>query len=206
MTTEIITHEDTFLISLNNENNKIKVMNIINDMVGFANQLVVNNETAYRKITSLYRQAREWKKSIDGKRKELTEPLRKQTNAINDKAKELSDPLDAVIALANKKASGYQLMLEDIKRKEDEKIRAEASLFDAEDEIYIPPMEKIMRGDGAMAVTKMEKRFKVLDLAKVPLKYLAIDTKAVEQDIKLGINEISGLEIYEEQTTQLRVR
>jgi hypothetical protein len=206
MTAEIITNEDTFLISLNDESNKLQIKSIIKDMLGFAEQLIVNNEGAYRKITSLYRQAREWKKSIEGKRKELTEPLRKQTSAINDKAKELTDPLDAVIALANRKTSGYQIMLEEIKRKEDEKIRNGAALFDAEDEIYIPPMEKVMRGDGAMAITKVEKRFKVVDLSKVPLKYLMIDAISIEQDIKLGINEISGISIYEEQTTQLRVR
>jgi hypothetical protein len=111
-----------------------------------------------------------------------------------------------VIALANTKVNGYQKMLEDLKRQEEEKLRSAAALFDAEDEVYVPPLEKVLRGDGAVSVTKTEKRFNVVDLSKVPAKYLMVNEKAVEQDLKLGINEIPGLEIYETTSTQLRIR
>jgi len=206
MAIDILTEENPFLVPLDSEDRRTQVKNVISSMLGFAEQLIVNSEQPYRQITSLYRQAREWKKSIESKRKELTEPLRKQTSAINDKAKELTDPLDSVIDLANAKANAYQRLLEEQKRQEDEKLRAAAALFDAEEELYIPPMEKVIRGDGAVAVTRTEKKFKVLDMSKVPMKYLMINEKAVEQDIRLGINAIEGLEIYEETTTQLRIR
>jgi hypothetical protein len=206
MATEIMTGENPFLMPLDSEDHKLQIKSVIGDMLAFTEQLLVDSEPAYRKITSLYRQAREWKKMIDAKRKELTDPLRKQTAAINDKAKELTDPLDHVIDLANAKASGYQRMLEEQKLQEEAKLRAAAQLFDAAEEIYIPPMEKTLRGDGAVTVTKAEKRFKVVDLAKVPLKYLMVNDKAIEQDIKLGINVIEGLEIYQTTTTQLRIR
>ncbi len=111
-----------------------------------------------------------------------------------------------MIEKANAKVNAYQLMLAEKKRIEDEKLRETAAIFDAAEEIYIPPMEKIIRGDGAIAVTKTEKKFKVVDISKVPLKYLTIDEKSIAQDIKLGISEIPGLEIFEETTTQLRVR
>jgi hypothetical protein len=126
--------------------------------------------------------------------------------AINDKAKELTDPLDQVIALANAKVNGYHKFLEDQKRQEEESLRLEAAMFDAEDEVYVPPLEKVLRGDGAVTVTKTEKHFKVMDLSKVPMKYLMVNEKAIEQDLKLGINEIPGLEIFETTSTQLRVR
>lgn len=206
MTAELIIEENPFLVPLDSEEHKIQVKAVISDMLSFAEQLLVNNEPSYKKITSLYAQARSWKKAIDAKRKELVEPLRKQTSAINDKAKELSDPLDAVIDVANAKANGYQRQLEEQKRQEDENLKAAAALFDAAEEIYIPPMEKTIRGDGAVAVTRTEKKFKVVDLSKVPLKYLTIDSKIVEQDIKLGIDSIPGIEIFEETTTQLRIR
>lgn len=206
MTIEILAEENPFLVPLESEESKIEIKNVISDMRLFTENLVVNSEQSYRKITSLYAQAREWKKTIDAKRKSLTEPLRKQASAINDKAKELTDPLDNIIDMANAKANGYLRMLEEIKRKEDEKIREAASLFDAADELYIPPMEKIIRGDGAVTVTKIEKRFKVLDIAKVPTKYLLVDEAAIKRDLGLGLSEIPGLEIFEETTTQLRIR
>lgn len=210
MTTEILVEENPFLIPKDKKKvynaAEISIKTTLGDLLAFTEQLIVNSEVSYRKITSMYRQARGWKKSIEAKRKELTEPLRKRMAAINDKAKEVTDPLDRVIDIANAKANVYQRMLEDQRQQEEEKLRASASLFDAQDEIYVPPIEKVIRGDGAVAVTKTEKKFKVLDLTQVPLKYLKIDEKSIEQDIKLGINSIPGIEIYEETTTQLRVR
>ena len=67
-------------------------------------------------------------------------------------------------------------------------------------------MESIVRGDGAITVTKTETRFRVVDLSKVPLKYLVVDEAAIKRDIKLGLTQIDGLELYEEKTTQLRTR
>ena len=206
MATELILEEDAFLILLDAEEHEAQVKATIRDMLAFTEQLIVNSDGAYKKITSLYAQAREWKKCIEAKRKDLNEPLRKKMAGINDKAKELTDPLDHVIALANSKVNGYHALLQDLKRKEEEDLRAEAAMFDAEDEVYVPPLDKVLRGDGAVTVTKTEKHFKVVDLSKVPLKYLMVNEKAVEQDLKLGINEILGLEIYETTSTQLRVR
>jgi hypothetical protein len=202
MSIDIFSEEVPFQL----ENNLVQVKSVIKDMLGFATSLVVDNEPSYKKMTSLYSQARSWKKTVDEKRKAMTEPLRKQTAAINDKAKELTDPLDAVIDLANAKSTSYQRLLEDQRRQEEERLRKAADLFDAADEVYVPALEKVLRGDGASAVTKVEKRFRVLDVTKVPAKYLVVDEKKLIQDIKLGINEICGIEIYEETITSLRVR
>lgn len=204
MATNTLVEYNPFEVSFDPQESRIR--NVIGDMVAFTQSLVVDNETAYKKITALYRQAKEWKKVVDTKRKELTEPLRRQTSLINDKAKELTDPLDAVIDMANSKSNGYVRLLEEAKKKEDETLRQAASLFDAEEELYIPPMEKTLRGQGAMTVSKVEKRFKVTDVTKVPAKYLTINESAVKKDLALGIMEIPGLEIYEETTTSLRLR
>lgn len=202
MTLDIFSDE----VPVSLEGNTLQVRNVIKDMVSFASALVVDNEPAYKKITSLYSQARAWKKCVDDKRKLMTEPLRKQVASINDKAKELTDPLDGVIDLANAKATSYQRLLEQKRQEEEAKLRAAAELFDAENEVYVPALEKVIRGEGASAVTKVEKRFRVVDLSKVPAKYLAIDEKKLLQDIKLGLDCIDGIEIYEETTTSLRVR
>ncbi len=206
MAIEVICEEDSILKPLEVTEHEFQAKVMIANMLAVAKELIVNEDCGYRKITSLYRQARDWKKSIEIKRKELTEPLRSQTVKINDHAKKLTDPLDIIIDVANAKANAYQRHLEEVKRLEDEKLKAAASIFDAQDEIYIAPMEKIIRGDGAIAVTKTEKKFRLVDITKVPEKYLMVDEKAINQALKMGINEIPGVEIYEETTTQLRVR
>lgn len=188
------------------EGNTLQVKKVIKDMLSFATSLIVDNETAYKKVTQLYSQARSWKKCVDEKRKAMTEPLRKQTSAINDKAKELTDPLDGVIELANAKATGYQRTLEAKRLEEETRLRKAAELFDAADEVYVPALDKVLRGDGASAVTKVEKRFRLIDIGKVPAKYLMIDEKKLLQDIKLGLTSIDGIEVYDETITTLRVR
>ena len=183
-----------------------QVKAVIEEMAQIAASMVVTNPATYDTITQLYRKARDWKKALEDKRKELVAPARAEMTRINDKAKTLSDPLDAVIDLANAKANGYMRHLEAAKRIEDAKIREAASLFDAADEIYIVPMEKSIRGNGAVTVSKTEKKFKLIDLSKVPLKYLMLDEAAIKKDLQLGISSIEGLEVYEETTTQLRIR
>lgn len=206
MATEILTEENPFLVPLDEKDHEMQIKSVIKDMVAFVKDLVVNNESSYKKMTSLYRQAREWKKSVESKRKEMVEPLRKQMTIINDKAKDLTDPLDGVIDIANAKANGYMRLLEEAKRKEEESARAVASIFDAEEEIYIPPLEKTLRGEGATLTTKKEKTFRLSDISKVPLKYLMVNEYAIKKDLKLGINEIAGIEVFETTTTQLRMR
>lgn len=205
MTTQIVI-EEQFLKPLAGKKDEAAIKGIVCHMLAFAKDLIVDSEETYKGITSLYRSAREWKKAIDAYRQELVAPLRNQMSVINDRAKELTDPLDKVIDIANAKTAEYHKILAETKRLEDEKIRAAAAIFDAQDEIYIPPMEKTLRGAGAISVTKTVKRFKIEDLKKVPLKYLMINEDIVNQDIKLGVAEISGISIYEETTTQLRTR
>lgn len=177
------------------------------DMVAFTKDLAVQCDESFRTATSLYRQARDWKKRIDERRKAAIEPDRARIAAINDKAKELTDPLDQIIEITNMKTASYTRLLEEKKKEEEAKIKEAAELLDlVPSEIYIAPMEKTIRGDGAIATTKIEKRFRVTDLSKVPLEYMMINESKIKTSLKLGVNIIPGIEIYEEKITQLRAR
>lgn len=202
MSLDIATQE----VSLSLDKNSNEVKKIIDDMVQFTQSLIVDSEPSFKVVTNLYRQARDWRKLIEDKRKQATEPFRKQVSTINDKAKELSDPLCRVEELTKMKADGYQKMLEEAKRIRDEEIRQAAAMLELEENLYIPPLDRSIRGDGAIAYTKVEKKFKLVDIEKVPAKYLKIDEAAIKLDVKLGVNTIPGIEIYEEKSTQLRSR
>lgn len=186
--------------------NEVEVVKYaISEMLVRVNSLTVDSEPAFKMVTALYSKAREWQKLIETKRKEAIEPARKIVITINDKAKAIGAPLEEIIEIANTKAASYTRLLEQKRLADIERLNAQAALLDLDQNIAIaqvaPP-----RGDGAMAYTKVEKRFRVLDLAKVPQKYLKIDETLVDRDIKLGVGEIPGIEIYEETTTLLRRR
>jgi hypothetical protein len=84
-------------------------------------------------------------------------------------------------------------------------LKAAAHLLDV-DVPYLMPIEKNLRGDGAMTVTRTVRKFRIVDPSKVPLKYMKLDEEAVKAAIKLGVAEIEGLEIYDEKETTLRSR
>lgn len=185
---------------------EFSVKEVIKDLLVYAEKMTVEAEPAYKSMTSLYRKARDWRAVIESRRKELTEPLRRETSRINDKAKEMTDPLDRVISIANSKANRYVAILEEQKKKEEEELNMIASLFDCNEEVETIPSNKVIRGDGATLVKKLEKKFRLVDVSKVPAKYLLVNEELVRRDLKLGVENIPGLEVYEEQTTQLRVR
>jgi hypothetical protein len=187
--------------------NVVRIKAAIEDMVTFTHSLVVDNESSFKTVTSCYRQARDWKKTIEEKRKEATEPFRRQQSLINDKAKELTDPLTKIENIAKLKAGEYEKHLEELKRQEEARIREAAAMLDIpEAHIYVEPLAPTIRGEGAMAYTVIEKKFRITDITQVPAKYLQLNEATIKQDLKLGISNIPGLEIYEEKITKLRTR
>lgn len=198
MTTSIQTQEENSSILCERD-----IKADINSLLLTAINLIVDSKESFASIDQIYSHARHIKKVVEDYRKNLTEPLRKEMTRINDQARELSYPLDQIINITNAKANGYTRMLEEIKRKEDEALRQAAAIFDAADELYIPEMAQV-RGKETVMVTKVEKKFRLVDISQVPTKYLLVDEAAVKRDLKLGISDISGLEIYETTTSNLR--
>lgn len=202
MTAQVIENE----LTLHIHNDIAQISNTIQGMLSFAQELEVTTSEAFKNATQLWKQAREWRKAIDAQRKEATEADRKRIAAVNDRAKELTDPLSQVEEIVKHKADFYQKFLERQREDQINKQKEAAEMLGVDFDIYVPPIEKSLRGEGAIAYTKSEKKFRVTDISKVPTKYLLVDTKSVENDIKLGIAEIPGLEIYTEDKVVLRSR
>jgi hypothetical protein len=115
-------------------------------------------------------------------------------------------PLKLIQTIAKEKCERYQMILEKAKETEEKKIQEAVDLLGL-DEAPVPmAVEKTVRGNGALMYTRTVRKFRIVDLTKVPLKYLKIDEDAIERDIKLGVGEIAGIEIYEEKQTTLRTR
>lgn len=193
------------LIPQASENNPVDIQKGIASLKEYAQSLSVIDELSFRAATGICRKVRDWCKMVEHFRKESNAPDQARISARNDKAKELSKPLLEIDALIGDKVSKYHEHLEEVKRIEAEKIAAYSKLLD-EDVPYIPPAEKSLRGDGMVVYPKTEKKFRVVDISKVPLKYLQLNEEAVKADVKLGVNEIAGLEIFEVTTTQMRSR
>ncbi len=188
------------------ERNKFSLKQRLESIVITAKNIPVMNEDGFRKITNLYAESKDWEKKIEFSRKQANAPDQDRINARNDKAKELLAPLKQIQMIAKDKTHHYQMMLEDIKKKEEERVKDIVDLLGLDDMPYIPPVDKTLRGDGAVVYTRTVMKFRIIDESKVPAKYLRVDEDAIERDIKLGVGSIEGVEIYEDKVTQLKSR
>lgn len=178
----------------------------IGEIVSFARGLEVTNEQAFHQLTALYSESKQWEKHIELARKTANQPDQERISIRNDKAKELLKPLLEIQSIAKTKSAQWQALLEDRKRQEEEKVKKMIQLLEIEDMPYLAPVEKTCRTEKAVLYTRTVRKFRIVDQSKVPAKYLKVNEDQVELDIKLGIAEIPGLEIYEEQVTQLKTR
>lgn len=164
------------------------------------------NEDHFRKITKLYGEAKDWEKRIEFIRKEANQPDKDRINARNDRAKEILDPLKLIQEIAKEKCDRYQMILDQRRVDEEKKVQDAVDLLGL-DVVPLPaPVEKTVRGDGAIMYTRTVRKFRIVDQSLIPTKYFTVDREAIEKDLKLGVAEIPGIEIYEEKQTNLRTR
>lgn len=180
------------------------IRRIVDNLVQTVKEAIINSEDTFRTATVLWRQARDWKKNIETQRKALTEPYRKKTAEINDRAKEVTEPLTEIEDIIKSKIDLYTKAIEEQRQKMIARQKEAADLLGVELDAQLPEVVS-HRGTGATVYKKTKKVLKVNDIAKVPVKYLTIDEKLVMEDLNLGL-QIPGVEIVEEETTQIRSR
>jgi len=203
MTAQLTSNEvDEFLV----ESNKVDLKKKFQEIADYTQKLTVLTEDQFRQCTFLYSESKDWEKRIEFLRKEANTPDQDRINARNDKAKELLTPLKLIQSITKGKCEEYQHNLEKARKALEDQMRKAIDLLGIEEAVCMPPAEKSVRGDGAIMFTRTVRKFRTVDLSKIPLKYLQVNEEALNRDIKLGVAEIPGIEIYEEQVTQLRSR
>lgn len=164
----------------------------------------MNCKQNYELVTDIYAQARKYLKMITEKEKKLLEPYKEKMNEIRYEAKTHKEPLQRMIDICNTKADDWQKYLNMKSLEKQRKLVEAARLFGEEMPIMVDDVTKPKSTKHTTSTTKVKMKFRVTDLSKVPLKYLKIDEDAVNLDIKLGIHNIEGIDIYPETKTTLR--
>ena len=203
MTAQLISTEvDEFLVN----DNKLNLKKRFQEIIESTQKLTVINQDEFDRCTALYSESKDWEKRIEFLRKEANAPDQDRINARNDKAKELLTPLKQIQSITKAKCEEYQKSLEKARKFLEDQMTKALDLLGLDDAVYAPPVEKSIRGEGALMYTRTVRKFRTVDLSKVPLKYLQVNEELLARDIKLGVAEIPGIEIYNEEVTQLRSR
>lgn len=167
----------------------------------------IENQNDFEFVSEIYSTMRNVIKKVETEAKTLKKPHQDAINKINFDQKVFLEPCMNLITLCNRKIDYYYRKLEIEKQEEERKEREAARMLDLPvAQVYVAPVEKKLYASNATACTKSEVKFDLVDITKVPSKYIMLDEAAVKRDIKMGIRQIEGLNIYETKKTTLKVR
>ena len=160
-----------------------------------------------------------FRRTLEDKRKSYTQPVNGHLKSINDTFKVIAAPFEEANTILRKKVLDYRTV-QQVKIEAAEKanrLRMEAAEAEAEangGEItesvnLITPADKVPdkvhTGIGSSGVAVIWK-WREVDLAKVPLQYLMLDSAKITKQVKAGNRDIPGIEIYSEENLRITAR
>lgn len=191
----------------------------LEDLEKQADRVVVKDDTSAETATEMIAQVKTLFKDIESVRKQIIEKPDKFVRSVNAFAKKFKDQIAGIEGGLKRKVGDYSYQKELKRREAERKAREEAERKQKEmdeaakkagvDTVKLPeqvvPKDKgPVRSDSGVASTRMVKKHRIVDEAKVPRMYLMVNERAIRDAINGGIAEIPGVEIYEE--AEVRVR
>jgi len=108
---------------IENDTAILKITKEIKRYESSADSIIVQDEPSQKKCSELYSQLRLLEKELEDKRKEYVEPFNRIVKKANEKIKAITTMIGKIRFSLGNKLTQYQLKLEDIKRKEEEKYK-----------------------------------------------------------------------------------
>jgi hypothetical protein len=166
-------------------------------------------------------------KEAEKERKFLVQPLNDHVGTINDRFKTITGPLKEARAIIDGKVLAYNRALEEAAAKEQARLRREETLrqkkLDEEKAaleakgiklniapqepaapiVVAPPAKTTAGSYSKMTITKTP-AFRLVDIEKVPAKYLLVNEVATNQAARDGVKTIAGMEWYEKEVIRNR--
>jgi len=204
----------------------------IKDTQEKSNNILITNEEQLLQATDFLGNVKKLYKNAEEERKEITKPLNDSLKAINKKYKIITEPLLALESklktlitayLKNKDEQDRKIVEEERKLLEAKRIELEEQEKNAnKEELALIETQKNsleqqeilnmvdnklnnqIRTENTLISKKKVWKFDVVDIYKIPNKYLILDEKKVAEDIRNGIIEIEGLKIYQEEIIAVR--
>lgn len=154
-------------------------------------------------------------KRIEEIRLTYTKPLNEALKKINSDFKGAMKPLEemeseikrAIIDFRTEEEKKRRVEEDRLRKIEEERLRKEAKekKISAKKLIENTPMPIVERQPNQIQTSqgvvkaRMITKFRIIDESKVPDKYWVIDESLIRQDIRSGLMQINGVEVYQEE-------
>jgi len=167
-----------------------------------AQKLTVISVVQENKAYDILKEVRAQEKLIEGKRTSITGPLNQSLRETNSMFKTLSAPLKEAGKIINDKILEFKLAQEKkaaAKMAKKEKIQASHAARGHETHELVPEVAETGK-------STMQKRwtYDLVDISKVPARFLELNLGAVRQAIDAGERNITGLKIYQKAGLSIR--
>lgn len=165
-------------------------------------------------------QAKRLGKTVEEMRKAKVKPYQDYTKAIGNLAKVYTDTADQIERVLKGKINGYlaaeRLKKAEAERRAQDEARELQKKLDAEAaekglpqvEVPLPVLPQKMdpvRTEEGSASQRKDWKWRVVQPDEIPREYLALDTVAINKAVRAGARQIPGLEIYQEESVQIRL-
>ena len=139
--------------------------------------------------------------------------------SVKNIASPFEDSLNEIKDSSERKIKQYKAVIEQKRREDEAKLQAEARKLDerlkkeAKDKgiipvpVPIPVLPKVQETTHTEFGSQYSReiwKFELVDIDKVPHEYLEVNSKAVNQAIKMGRREIPGLKIWQDDSIVFR--
>ncbi len=190
----------------------------VRSICAFMEKAVVSSTEDAARITQDLAIVSTLTKTIDAKRREFTDPLRRHERSINDLFATLTGPLDKAYKAGKRKIIEYNQEQERSRQEAELKARAAAAasaalapavrqVDSATGEVTTapPPLpapvlpdepQRTVRTELGTASQRMIPKYRVINFAELPDEYKLENTALLNSTVKAGIRAIRGVEIW----------
>jgi len=198
----------------------------VSEIILQADRAIIETEETYTRGGDLVKVLSNEKNKLETARKALVKPLNDHIKFINNEFKKQTGILDEAVAIVKRKMIAWaneqerqRRIMEEERRKREEEAAlklAEAAqsqgMSTVADEVLNKAIEapvtdtkqRTVKGEyGSTTSIRKIKKWRVIDRAKIPVKYLMVDREMVTHDMRDGI-EIPGIEYYDEPIVAVR--
>jgi len=156
------------------------------------------------------------RKQLEAKRKEFVQPLDEHRKAIQEKFKIISGPVDEADSLLRGKILAFnteqrrlqdeaehaQALIDEAKAIQQGLTEVTGEVFESPSELVLPtttPVKAAYTSTGSMNVRR-NRKWEVVDFVALPDEYKMPDAAKIGKLVRAGIDEISGIRIWEEES------